>query len=158
MIEMLGIQSWIVWLIIAGIFIVIEAITFNLVTIWFSIGAIASLVASLFGASILVQWLIFGIVSVIVLILVFTLKPFKRFRHGKGVSTNADRYIGQQGIVLHTIDPVEGHGLVKVMGQIWSAISKDGTPIEEGASVVVHSIAGVRLIVSRVEKTPEVIN
>ncbi len=150
--DMFGLQAWIIWLIIAGVFIVVEAITFNLVTIWFSIGAIASLVASLLGASVLVQWLIFAITSLIILVLVFTLKPFKRFRHGKGITTNADRYIGQQGVVTHTIDPVEGKGLVKVMGQVWSALSKDGTPIEEGAAVTVHSIAGVRLIVSRVEK------
>lgn len=157
MIEMFpGLQAWIVWLIIAGIFILIEAISFNLVTIWFSIGAIASLIASFLGASIAVQWIIFGVASLVILVLVFTLKPFKRFRHGRGISTNADRYIGQQGIVMHTIDPVEGHGLVKVMGQVWSAVSKDSSPIEEGASVTVHAITGVRLIVSRVEKQPEV--
>ena len=63
---------------------------------------------------------------------------------------NSDRVIGEVGIVLETIDDVEGKGLVKVMGQTWSAVSQDGTAIEKNAEVRICAISGVKLVVKRI--------
>ena len=59
--------------------------------------------------------------------------------------TNADRVLGKEGIVIKTIDPMEGKGQVKVIGQTWSA--KSDRVIEEGRKIRVTGMEGVKLIV-----------
>ena len=54
-------------------------------------------------------------------------------------------------IVTARIDNTEGVGLVNLGGQVWSARSETGDPIEEGASVRVRRIEGVKLIVTKEE-------
>ena len=63
--------------------------------------------------------------------------------------TNADRFIGQQGVVEETINNIEGKGLVKVKGAVWTARSTDGAVIEKGSGVTVDRIDGVKLMVSK---------
>lgn len=47
------------WLIVLAVFLVIEAITVGLTTIWFAGGALVAAIASGAGAGILVQWILF---------------------------------------------------------------------------------------------------
>ena len=108
-----------VWLITAVVLGIIESITVALVSIWMAIGAFAAAVFAFFGFSTAVQVLVFAAVSALMLILTAPLS--KRFRQSKKVSTNADRLIGQEGVVLRRVDPIENKGQIKVMGQIWSA-------------------------------------
>ena len=49
----------IMWLIVLAVFLVIEAITVGLTTIWFAGGALLAAIASVLGASVLVQWILF---------------------------------------------------------------------------------------------------
>ncbi len=56
------------WLGIVALFLVIEAVTVGLTTIWFAGGALVAAVASGLGASQAVQWILFFAVSVILLI------------------------------------------------------------------------------------------
>ena len=75
----------------------------------------------------------------------------KRLRkHRSTVSTNADRLIGQQGIVTKEIKDPFSVGQVKVLGETWSAQSEI-TPVKVGAKVEVLEIVGVRLIVEEME-------
>ncbi len=66
------------------------------------------------------------------------------------VRTNADRLIGEKGLVTERIDVINGTGQVKIFGQIWSARSADNQDIEAGEMVEIKSITGVKLIVERV--------
>ena len=66
------------------------------------------------------------------------------------VSTNADRLVGQQGIVTKEISDPFSVGQVKVLGETWSAQSEI-TPVKVGAKVEVLEIVGVRLIVEEME-------
>ena len=43
----LGIPSWIVWLVLLVVFLIVEALTLGLVTIWFAGGALAAILVSL---------------------------------------------------------------------------------------------------------------
>ena len=54
----------IIWLIISIVLAVIELSTLGLVTIWFAIGAIVSMIVALLGANIWVQLICFILVSV----------------------------------------------------------------------------------------------
>lgn len=134
------------WLTVAVIMAVIEGITPALVTIWFMFGALAAMVLSIFVQSFAVQFAVFAGVSAVLLI--FTRPLVKKiFRKTKTVYTNADRIIGQEGVVTEEISNLENKGQITVLGQVWSAKSQDGTIIPSDKTVTVCSIHGVKAIV-----------
>ena len=134
------------WLTVAVIMAVIEGITPALVTIWFMFGALAAMVLSIFMQSFAVQFAVFAGVSAVLLI--FTRPLVKKiFRKTKTVYTNADRIIGQEGVVTEEISNLENKGQITVLGQVWSAKSQDGSIIPSDKTVTVCSIHGVKAIV-----------
>ena len=135
------------WFIAFVILLVIELATVNLVTIWFAIGAVAAIITTLFTDSILIQSIVFVVVSVIALLIT---KPLiKKFKKFEVEPTNSDRVIGKVGDVTKKIEKNK-YGEVKVYGNTWTASSKD--VIEVGERVKVSSIDGVKLIVEKEEK------
>ena len=50
------------WLILLACFLVVEAITVGLTTIWFAGGALVAAIASGLGAGILIQWVLFLVI------------------------------------------------------------------------------------------------
>ena len=137
------------WLALTVIFAIIEGVTPQLVSIWFAGGALCAMIVSLFGVPLWVDIAVFVGVSALLLILT---RPLIKKRWGPKIErTNADAAIGKQAIVTARIDNTEGVGLVNLGGQIWSARSESGDPIDEGASVLVQRIEGVKLIVTKEE-------
>ena len=135
------------WFIAFVILLVIELVTVNLVTIWFAIGAVAAIITTIFTDSILIQSIVFIVVSVIALLIT---KPLiKKFKKFEVEPTNSDRVIGKVGDVTKKIEKNK-YGEVKVYGNTWTASSKD--VIEVGERVKVLSIDGVKLIVEKEEK------
>ena len=134
-----------VWLGVAIIFIVIEAITVGLTTIWFAAGALVGLILAFFKVPVMAQVIIFLIVSLV--LLGTTRKVFVNKLKTGSQKTNVDALIGEEGVVLEEITP-HNVGLVKVKGQNWTAVAydKDAT-IAEGETVKVKAIEGVKLIV-----------
>lgn len=140
-----------VWIGALIAFIVIEALTVQMLTIWFALGSLAALIATLCSASIPVQITVFAAVSLIALIVT---RPFvKKFTGLKYSPTNADRYIGESGMVTQTIDNIHETGCVKVKGTVWTARSADNSIIGEGETVTVTKIEGVKLIVEKASVT-----
>lgn len=135
-----------VWVALLAAFVIIEASTAQLVTIWFAVGSFAALITSFFTDNIILQVAVFIAVSVIILAVT---RPFvKKVTNSKKQATNADMYIGKEGIVTEEINNLLAQGVVKVKGSVWSARSeKDGAPIPEGTLVTVVKIEGVKLIV-----------
>lgn len=133
------------WIVMLVAFIVIEALTAQLVTIWFAVGSVAALVSQMLGAKVWLQWLIFVVVSAIVI--VATRPLVKKLTKQKAQPTNADRCIGQTAVVTERIDNISGKGAVRVNGIEWSARSESGEIIEENLTVTVTRIDGVKLIV-----------
>lgn len=135
------------WLVLVAALVVIEAVTVQLVTIWFAVGAIAGLIASAFELEIWLQVLIFVGVSAVALV---ATRPFvKRFTHSGKEPTNADRYIGKSAVVIETIDNIHGKGAVTIGGLQWTARTTDGSNIEKDEIVTVESIEGAKLIVKK---------
>ena len=141
-------MSWYIWLIIAGLFIIIETFTSGFLIFWFGIGALVSMIISIFIEDIFIQTIIFIISSVI---LIFATKPFvKKFTNSKTISTNINSLIGKTGIVLKEIDNLASIGQVKVNGELWSAKSIDNQIISENTKVEIIKIDGVKLIVKTI--------
>lgn len=136
----------IVWVVIMVVFLVVEAATAGLTCIWFAIGALAALIAALFGAPIWLQLVWFFVVSVVTLY--FTRPLVLKFVNSRSQPTNADMVIGKEALVTEAIDNVESAGAVAVGGKVWTARSENGEPIEVGSIVTVLRIEGVKLIVS----------
>ena len=136
----------IVWVLIMVVFLVVEAATAGLTCIWFAIGALAALIAALFGAPIWLQLVWFFVVSVVTLY--FTRPLVLKYVNSRSQPTNADMVIGKEALVTEAIDNVESAGAVAVGGKVWTARSENGEPIEVGSIVTVLRIEGVKLIVS----------
>lgn len=141
-------NAWVIWLVLFVASIVLEAVSFQLFSIWFALGAVFALLASLLGLSFVWQIVIFIVVSGATL---GATRPLVRKMQRKQEATNADRYVDQLGVVLENIDNVKGTGQVKVLGQVWTARTKDGAEIPEGANVRTIAIEGVKLFVEMTE-------
>ena len=137
---------WLIWLIVAVVMLAIEMATTMLVTVWFVAGGAAALIAALFGANLTVQLIVFIVVSVICLAAGWRLRDRLMMQRHK-TPTNADRLIGQTGILEEGCNPLTDRGRVKVLGQDWRAVSADGTAIPAGTPVVIQAISGARLTV-----------
>ena len=139
-----------VWLGIAILAAVVEAIVPSLVSVWFVPGSLAGLVVSLCGGPIWLQ--IFVFLAVSLACLAFTRPLAKKLLVHHKERTNADRVVGATGIVIQDIDNVVSTGRGTVMGNSWSARStqKDGK-IEAGSRVRIERIEGVKLLVTPVE-------
>ncbi len=139
------------WLIALVVFAVVEAATAGLVCIWFAVGALAALLAGLFGAGIVAQVVVFAVVSAAAL--AATRPLVRRMTAGKAVATNADRVLGAAAKVTETIDNENSRGAVYVDGKTWTARSADGSAIHAGERVEVTAMEGVKLFVKLCEKT-----
>lgn len=135
---------WKIWLILAGIFLIIEIISVGFLVFWFSIGALIAMVASFFIPNTIVQTAIFVISSTILL---FATKPLVKKILPGDVKTNSFSIIGKIAKVTIDIEPVEGKGQVKVGTEAWSAKSVDDTFIAKDTEVEIVEIDGVKAIV-----------
>lgn len=136
---------WAIWLIIVILLIAIEAMTINLVSIWFIASGIVSLFVSLLSDSFFIQFAIFVILGIVLLIL--TRANLLKKIENKKEKTNLDLVIGMEGFVTQKIKK-NTIGEVKVAGKLWSAVSN--TTINEEEIVKVKEIQGVKIVVEKV--------
>ena len=74
------------WLIIFVVLLVIEFATMGLTTIWFAIGALGAIAVALIGGDLIIQLLVFFVLSVVILV---SMRPFATRYINKGrVKTN----------------------------------------------------------------------
>ena len=138
----------ILWLVLAGLFVAVEFGTVALISIWFVVGCLAAMVASLLGAALWLQILVFALVSLAALLVAF---PLVRDRvAAKKIPTNVDALPGRKALVTEAIDNLAGTGTIKLDGKLWTARSADGRPLPKGAVVTVRAVEGVKAIVSPV--------
>ena len=127
----------------------VEFATINLVTIWFAFGALVTIFLSFFVESIIVQSVVFVVVSLLSLILT---KPIiKKFNVVQPNPTNSDRFIGKEGDIIKDIKTNE-YGEVKIFGEVWTAMSKQNGTLKVGTKVIVKDIEGVKLVVEKKEE------
>lgn len=137
----------VIWLLAVVVFIAIEAVTYQLVSIWFAGGCIASLIAVLINPdlSMTAQLTICVIVSAILLIA--TRPIVKKAVNQKAEPTNVDALIGKTAVVTETIDNIAASGAAMLDGKEWTARSADNSVIEKDSRVTVEKIDGIKLIV-----------
>ena len=144
----------IVWTAAIILFGVVEAATAGLVSIWFVAGALVALVAAFVDASLIVQIVLFLVVSAATLVM--TRPLLRKITAANATPTNADRVLGELAKVTETIDNENSTGAVYVDGKEWSARSVDDIVIPAGSRVKIESMRGVKLLVSPAENKVEV--
>lgn len=137
-----------IWLIVAIIFGIAEALTPSLTLIWFSIGALIVLFLSSFIESVFLQIVLFAAIS-IALLFIATKKIVKKDESYK-YNTNLQAVISKRGIVKSEILPGQT-GLVVVDSEEWSAISIDGQKLKKDDVIEVVKIEGVKLVVKKIK-------
>ncbi len=145
-------MNWeaIFWLAAMVVFLIAEAMTVTLVSIWFAAGALGALLVALFGGGLTFQVTVFLALAVLLLV---SLRSFvRKHLNPRLVRTNIDSVVGTTGIVLTPVNNIAALGQVQVNGVEWSARSTDGSHIPAGALVRVDKIEGVKVFVSLAEQ------
>lgn len=138
------------WLGAVIVLIIIEIATLGLTTIWFAGGALVACIAALLDAGLIVQVILFLVVSVVLLL--FTRPVAVRYLNRNRTKTNVDSMVGKEAVVLQTIDNLKTEGKVRVNDVEWTARTENNQEIiEQGALVKVARVEGVKLIVKRKE-------
>ena len=125
-----------IWLIVAILFAVAELMTTTLTLIWFSIGAVILIFLSSIIDSILIQIIIFAIIST--LMLTIATKKFIKQDKDYKYNTNLQAIINKKGIVI-------------IEGESWIAISYDNEKIDKEEMVEVLKIEGVKVVVKKID-------
>ena len=139
-----GIET-IVWLVLMLLLLGAEAATVGLTSIWFAVGALAAMIAAALGAGIILEIILFCVVS---LVCILAVRPMAQAHlNNKVEPTNADRIIGMKAVVSEEINNLTGAGAVSVDGKTWTARSETEEVIPKGAVVKVLRIEGVKVFV-----------
>lgn len=139
-----------IWLGLLVVFLIVEAACpLHLVSIWFSVGALAAAIVALLHGAVWLQVVVFFVVSGALLALLWPL--VKKVFQPRLSRTNVDSLIGAEGYVTADVDNRNAVGQVKLNGMEWSARSVSGEPIPAGTAIVVDHIEGVKVFVSVLE-------
>ncbi len=136
------IPTYWLWLVLIIVFVAVEMGTTALVSIWFVPGCIAALLTGIFTDSLLVQLLLFSLVSAVTLI---GIRPMVHRSHGScQTDTGAERNVGRIATVLTPLRPGTA-GRVRLDGVDWFAASNH--PLDPGTPCKVLQVRGTTLLV-----------
>jgi membrane protein implicated in regulation of membrane protease activity len=141
---------WWVWMIIAAVFIVGEIFTAGFFLLPFGIGAAITGLVALLGGGTVWQLAVF-VVSSLILFLV-SRRFAERVSKEQPPGIGADRFIGQECVVLDEIDNLKDSGRVRMGKEEWRARSDDGDGIKKDTHVTVVRLSGTHLVVKPIEE------
>ena len=130
---------------------------FGFFVFWFGIGALLSMIVSIFAPeNIILQSSVFVISSVILLLLT---KPLvnKFTKKDKKIETNAYSIIGKKGIVIQDINNTLGVGQIKISNEVWSAKTENEAIVEKGTEIKIIRIDGVKAVVEPINVNSKII-
>lgn len=140
-------SSWAIWLIIAALTAGLEVLSGDFFLLMIGGGAAAAALAAALGAALWLQLVVFGVVSIL---LVLGVRPLAKRALNRGqpnVPDGIENVLGTRGIVTQTVDTHGGR--IKVGSDEWSAIAQLPYDIYEvGASVIIVEVRGAHAIVA----------
>jgi membrane protein implicated in regulation of membrane protease activity len=143
-------NGWVLWLVLFLGLAAVETLTLDLFFIMLSVGALAALAATFAGAGLVLQIVIFAVVSLLMILLVRPVAVRHLQRGPADQLNNIDRLVGAAALAL---EPVTAHsGTVKIGGDTWTARSADGAPLPAGTRLSVTRIDGATAVVEPVDR------
>lgn len=139
------------WLGLIILFLVIEAVTVGLATIWFAAGALAALLVSLCGVGILGQMVVFFLVSMALLF--FTRPVAVKYFDPHKIRTNYEDAVDKTVKITERVDNIGGTGAALLNGQEWTArMQNPDETLNEGDLARVVAVEGVKLILATIQE------
>lgn len=138
--------DWVGWMIAAGVLAVGEIFTLSFFLGPVAVAAAVAALASLIGAGLAVQIVVFTLASLASLLV---LRPIARHHlHTPArLRTGTAALVGERGLVLERVDGDGGQ--IKLGGEVWTARAYDDDEvIEPGCRVHVMKIEGATALVS----------
>ena len=142
---------WLVWLGIAIISLIAEALTAAVVSIWFAAGSIIALVLALIpDIPFWVEIIVFAASSIISF---FAIRPLMtRYMKKRVIKSNVDAIVGKRGVVLRGCDELNP-GEITVNGVTWTAFpALNGVSFSEGEVAEVAAVEGNKLLIVKTAK------
>src|SRR2546423_579903 len=127
------------WVIVAIAFAIVEVMTVAFFAVFITVGALGAAITSLLGFNLLVQAIVLGVLGVAGIL---TARPFlvERLHIGRaGLRSGADSMVGHQAVLLEPILGVGQPGHVKISGELWPALTDDGSPVPVNTLVSVNA-------------------
>jgi membrane protein implicated in regulation of membrane protease activity len=139
------------WLIVAGAFAVVEMLTLAFFSVFLAVGALGAALAKLLGFGFLVQAIVFGVVGAggILLGRPFLMEALKK-RREPVLRSGAEGMIGQLAVLADPVVGISHPGHLKIAGELWPAITADGSSLPANTQVIVRSVKSTTLIVEAV--------
>ena len=135
-----------IWLIAVVVFLILEAVTYQLISIWFVFGAAAGLISSFVTDNFYIEMAVFLAVSILMLAI---LRPLSlRLVKKQDFKSNVEGLIGKTILITQEVNNLHSSGQGKVNGMYWTVRSEDDKQIPEGELARIVRIEGVKLIVS----------
>jgi membrane protein implicated in regulation of membrane protease activity len=131
--------AWI-WLGLMVAFVIIEAFTMSLTTIWAAIASLPMIFIAKSGCPFKWQLLIFLLLT---LVLIFVTRPLviKKLKLGKN-KTNIDALVGQEVLIVKPVSQFEKGQAKAKNGVIWTCQSQDGNDIPAESVCQIVSVEG----------------
>ena len=135
-----------VWLSVIVITLIVEIITTELISVWFTLGAIVPFILATTNA-LGAEWQILFFIVISAVLMLTLRKVTKKFLlKNSDTKTNVNALVGQKFRLVSRTD-FETIGSVKVKDVEWSAVGDKGQTIEKGKIVEVVGISGNKLLV-----------
>lgn len=138
----------ILWIIIAAVAILIDIATSSFLFVWFTVGAIAAMIAEMLGVSFGVQVIIFLVVNLITVSLGYPWAKKKFKTSVKRTPLMEETYIGR---VMKAEENIGQRAKVKVDGIYWT-VQNSGEEIKAGDNFKIIGIEGIKLIIEKEEE------
>lgn len=138
------------WLFVAIVFAIAEVMTVALFAMFIAIGALGAAIVALFGFNLLVQAIVLGVLGVTG---VFIARPYlvERLHMGRpALKSGADSMVGQRAVLTDPIGGEDKPGHVKIAGELWPALTEDGSALPATTPVIVTALRSTMLIVRAV--------
>ena len=136
------------WIAVALLFAIVEVLTVSLFAGFVSLGALGAAISAFVGDDIVFQSIVFAAVSVLGIAVVRRpLLGYLQRRSTPELLSGAAAMIGPTAGVVDAIRGPHDRGHVRIAGEDWPALTRDGRPVEAGASVRVVEIRRATLVV-----------
>lgn len=143
-----------IWLGLMILFLIIEAVTVGLLTIWFAAGAFAAMLGCALGLGVFGQFVVFFVVSLV--LLYFTRPLARKYMNPHKIRTNYEDVVDKIVKITETVDNFNDTGTAVLKGQEWMARSReDGVVLQAGSFAKVAAIEGVKLMLVPMDSLQE---
>lgn len=138
----------IIWIIIGSVALGIDLVTSSFLFVWFTVGCTAAIIAWVFGYSLMVQIIVFILVSAVFMAVGYPFIKTTIKKTVKKTPTMEEGYIGRKFVIdKDVLDKAE----IKFDGIYWT-VKNEGTPVKKGDKVKVTGIEGNKIVIKKIEE------